>query len=278
MNKKTIVGIDDSPGSAVALHWAGRLVTQSGGDLVAVHAFRPPSTGLPLPAHERLVAERRSEFEKRWTEKVVGAGGQSLIVHDGDPRDVIEASAEAENASLVVVGQAGEAGGPGFLHLGSVAEYLAHNLNRPLAVIPASGTDPIKRIIVGVDGSDSSRAAVEWCASVAKAFDSEVVAVAVEEPFFEWTPASSPKNWRRDVEHRVEALTTALTDAGVPVDVVAQRDLHPANGLLAVASARSGDLLVVGARGAGGFTGLRVGGVAMKVLHRANLPLVLVPT
>ena len=39
-----------------------------------------------------------------------------------------------------------------------------------------------------------------------------------------------------------------------------------------------GDLLVVGARGLGGFSGLRIGGTAMGLLHRAELPLVVVPT
>lgn len=275
--EKVLVGIDDSPGSTVALHWAGRLVSRCGGEIVAVHAFRAPTTGLPRADHDHLVAERRRDFEERWTEQTVAAGARSPIVRDGDPRDVIEAVAEAESATLVVVGQAGEAGGPGFLHLGSVAEYLAHNISRPLAVIPTSGTDPIKRIIVGVDGSDASLAAVDWCVGAATSFESDVVAVAVEEPYLEWTPASSPKNWRRDVEDRVKSWTAPLTNAGVSVEVVAQRDLHPANGLLAVASARSADLLVVGARGVGGFTGLRAGGVAMKVLHRANLPLALVP-
>jgi nucleotide-binding universal stress UspA family protein len=37
------------------------------------------------------------------------------------------------------------------------------------------------------------------------------------------------------------------------------------------------DLLVIGTRGAGRFSGVRIGGVAMKVLHQASLPVVLVP-
>jgi nucleotide-binding universal stress UspA family protein len=276
--QKVLVGIDGSPGSAVALQWAGRLVAQWGGEVVALHALRSPSTGLPLAEHERFVADQRKEFEEQWTKPAIEAGAQiRALVREGDPRDLISATAEAEDATLVVVGQAGEAGGPGFLHLGSVAEYLAHNISRPLAVIPTSGTGPIKRIVVGVDGSDPSLAAVEWCADVATAVDADVVAVAVEEPYFEWTPASSPQNWRRDVERQLEEWTASLSKDGITVDVVAQRDLHPANGLLATASARSGDLLVVGARGVGGFTGLRAGGVAMKVLHKATLPLVLVP-
>ena len=276
--QRVVVGVDGSLGSSVALQWAGRLVTACGGELIAAHALRFPPTGLPLPDHERWAAERRAELEELWSRPAIEAGATTRpVIREGDPRDIIPAAAEAENATLIVVGQAGEAGGPGFLHLGSVAEYLAHNVTRPLAVIPTSGTEPIRRIAVGLDGSDPSLAAVAWSRDVAKATGAEVVAVAVDEPFLEWTPVSSPKNWRRDVERHLATWTEPLTEAGITVDVVAHRDLHPANGLLTTASARSCDLLVVGARGVGGFTGLRAGGVAMKVLHRATLPLVLVP-
>lgn len=37
------------------------------------------------------------------------------------------------------------------------------------------------------------------------------------------------------------------------------------------------DLIVVGSRGAGGVPDLRVGGVAMKLIHSSKLPLMVVP-
>ena len=116
-----------------------------------------------------------------------------------------------------------------------------------------------------------------WVAEVAPALKASVVAVQVEEPYFEWTPVSSPDNWRRDVERNIKDWTSQLAESGVSVLALAQRDLHPADGLIGVATARHADLLVIGTRGVGGFTGLRAGGVALKVLHRASLPLVLVP-
>jgi nucleotide-binding universal stress UspA family protein len=68
-----------------------------------------------------------------------------------------------------------------------------------------------------------------------------------------------------------------LASAGVAVDTVVEEELHPADGLLGAVDDHDGDLLVVGARGARGFVGLRAGGVAMKVLHRAGVPIVLIP-
>lgn len=37
------------------------------------------------------------------------------------------------------------------------------------------------------------------------------------------------------------------------------------------------DLVVAGARGVGGVSGLRIGGTALAILHRADRPVVLVP-
>jgi nucleotide-binding universal stress UspA family protein len=68
-----------------------------------------------------------------------------------------------------------------------------------------------------------------------------------------------------------------LREAGIDVATIASEDRHPADGLLAVASANKADVIVLGTRGAGGFDGLRLGGFALRVLHRARLPLVLVP-
>lgn len=276
--QKIVVGVDGSSGSAAALRWAGQLVAGRGGEVVAVHALRSPRSELPADDHDRLVAERRTMLEELWVKPAIEAGATTRsVIQDGDPRDLLASAADTEDATLVVVGRTGDARGPGFLHLGSVAEYLAHSISRPLAVIPADGTGPIHRIIVGVDGSRPSLTAFEWCVGVANAVDADVVAVAVDEPYLEWTPPSSPDNWRRDVERHAKAWIAPLMTGGVSVHVVAQRDLHPAHGLLETASDRGGDLIVVGTRGVGGFTGLRAGGVAMKVLHRATLPLVLVP-
>ena len=276
---KVVVGVDGSAGSAVALQWAARLAVKTGAEVVASHAFRPPWSEVSHDDHERLIAERKTQLEKHWVRPAIEAGATvRFVIRDDDPRDLLTRSALSEQPALVVVGRTGKAGGPGFLHLGSVAEHLAHNIDRPLAVIPSGATGPIQRIVVGVDGSEPSLNAVRWCVPVAQAFDAEVIAVTVDEPFLEWTTDSSPDNWRRDIERHLQDWVAPLTSVGVPVELVTQRNLHPADGLLGTASAQGGDLIVVGARGLGGITGLRSGGVAMKVLHRAAVPLVIVPS
>jgi nucleotide-binding universal stress UspA family protein len=275
---RIVVGIDGSDAGAAALRWAGNLSASSGARLSAVHAFAVPYAEVPPGEQQRLVAERREIVAREWLRPVEELGvtvdGETT---EGDPRWVLPEAAESAGADLLVIGRSGRGGGPGFLHLGSVVEYLAHHTRVPLAVIPPFVHGPIRRIVVGVDGSEASRAAVDWCARYAPSLGATVLATAVREPIFEWTPSWDPNNWRRATERHIQDWVEPLTDAGVAVEAIADENLNPADGLLGVASARSADLLVLGTRGAGGFLDLRFGGVAMKVLHRASLPLVLVP-
>ncbi len=272
------VGVDGSVPAATALGWAGRMAALTGADVLAINAFKAPYAELSPEDHSRLFAERESEVADRWVLPARDAGATvRTVVHGGDARGSVMSVAEAEAVDLLVLGRTGSGGGPGFLHLGSVVEHAAHHTSLPLAVIPAACPGTLERIVIGVDGSPGSSAAVSWVTEIAPAFGASVVAVHVHEPYMEWTPSTSPKNWRRDVERHIEEWTEPLTEAGVPVIPVAQRDVHPADGLLGVTAARHADVLVLGTRGLGGHVGLRAGGIALKVLHRAGIPLVLVP-
>jgi nucleotide-binding universal stress UspA family protein len=276
--KRLTVGVDGSGVASGALMWAAGLAVQLDAEVMAVNCFTHPYSEVSPEDRERLLAERKQALSEVWTAPAakIGANVDSVVV-EGDARDLLLSKAEADNSEMLVLGRIGAGGGPGFLHLGSVVEHAAHHTSIPLAVVPPGWSEAGDRIVVGVDGSKESLAAVSWVAEIAPALDATVVAVHVAEPYLEWTPADSPDNWRRDVEQHIEQWTAPLSESGVTVLPVAQRDLHPADGLLGVATARHGDMLVIGTRGVGGFAGLRAGGVALKVLHHASVPLILVP-
>ncbi|MBO0684912.1 MAG: universal stress protein, partial [Candidatus Dormibacteraeota bacterium] len=50
----------------------------------------------------------------------------------------------------------------------------------------------IERILVGLDGSDSSRAALDWAISLARGMEAELVAVYVTRPTVSRDPESGP--------------------------------------------------------------------------------------
>jgi len=90
--------------------------------------------------------------------------------------------------------------------------------------------------------------------------------------------ANDENNWRRSVESEIrENWAAPIVSAGVPLTVVALKALQPAQGILQVAGNENAELVVLGTRGIGDVSGVRVGGVAIKVVHHTDRPVVLVP-
>lgn len=271
-----VVGVDGSAAAASAMRWAGKLAAAGDIEILAVNSYRHSFSEVRPETSDRLISEREDVL-KSWIRPALDEGASvRAVLKQGDPRDVILEQAAKVRADLVVLGRTGRSGGPGFLHLGSVVEHTAHHTRQPLAVIPSAVLGPIRRIIVGVDGSGESLGALQWCADLARVTDAAVRVVVVQERNDDETDFSST-SWHEDAERQIRMWISPLTDMGITTDYVIQSDLHPADGLLGVASASDGDVLVIGTRGTGRVSGVRVGGVAMKVLHRAFLPLVMVP-
>jgi nucleotide-binding universal stress UspA family protein len=276
--KHILVGTDGSAGAANALRWASRLASRHGAEVIVMTGFEPNDSELPPGRVDSLLSRREEELAS-WSEAAqLGDVTVRAVVEPGDPRPGILAVAEREQADLIVIGRVGRSAGPGLLHIGSMAEWLAHHVERPVAVIGGNVNLTTRNVLVGVDGSDGSRSATRWVRDLRADSEIRVVAASVDQPVVEWTPEGDPENWRRDVERRIrDDYATELGAAGVEFEAVAMRGTNVADTLLQAAQEQRSDLVVVGTRGLGGFMGLRVGGVALKTLHRADRPVVLVP-
>ena len=276
--RKLLVGVDGSSRAAAALGWAARLAVRTQADLVVVSAWqRRQAEGTEHDFAERRAAAQRL-LDGEWSDPARAAGIERprTMQLDGSPDKLLEA-AETVGADLVVVGNRG-AGGLAALHIGSVAHHLAHHTRRPLAIVPEpTASDRIETIVVGVDGSPGSAAAIQWCASVAAPLGARVVAVLAFEPFVEWVPESDPRSWRSAAEWEMGVWIEPLRDRGVPVDTAIVEDIHPVAAIADTAVRRSAQLIVVGTHGLGGFTKMRLGGVAVQLVHHLGLPVVLVP-
>jgi nucleotide-binding universal stress UspA family protein len=140
------------------------------------------------------------------------------------------------------------------------------------------------KIVVGVDGSDPARRAVEWCAAHAEALGAEVVVVhAIEVPTYIgigppyiWlkTPTAEQREARHDLVAR--DWCKPLANAGVPFRVVIT-DGDPAPALMETAEHEDAALVVTGRRGHGGFRKLVLGSTSHHLSHHLHRPLVIVP-
>ena len=268
-----IVGVDGSVGGSAALRWAAELARTTNSELVAINAYHRPFAEIPPDDFDDDLAERRARLEHDWVKPAVELGVTvRTVVHEGDPRTMLD-DADAD-AALVVLGRSGHGTAPGLFHVGSVVEHVAHHVSTPLAVIQPRGTAAIDRIVLGLDGSEESAAAARWTAHHAPALHLDVVAVHVDERA---RRRSDSAELRTAAEEAIMEWASPIVAAGVDVTPLDVSGLHPADALVGIAAKRPNSLLVIGTRGTGGFTGLRIGGVAMKVLHRATSDLVLVP-
>jgi nucleotide-binding universal stress UspA family protein len=137
-------------------------------------------------------------------------------------------------------------------------------------------------VVVGVDGSPESVAALRWAARYATATGARVRALlawhypgAVGGP----PPGMAPET----VHDQTEAQMHATLDAAIATAYQGQEAAavekgtvygHPAQAL--VEASREADLLVVGHQGHGGFTGMLVGSVSIHCVTGAFCPVVVV--
>jgi nucleotide-binding universal stress UspA family protein len=242
-----------------------------------VRAFELAKADLPPERYAALRAEAADQLAG-WVAEVPGVGPDVRVdTEEGHAADVLLRRSDAESADLLVVGTRG-AGGFAGLHLGGVAHHLAHSTARPLAVVPARGAERrTETVVIGVDGSGVSGAAVAWTAGIAAAIERKVVAVYAAEPFAEWVPSSDQRSWRRRTEREIDVWVKPLHDVGTDVQIVVDRDIHPVAALERAATDHDAGLVVVGTRGLGGFSGLRLGRVPFQLVHHLGRPLVMVP-
>jgi len=135
------------------------------------------------------------------------------------------------------------------------------------------------RIVVGVDGSDPSKAALAWAIRQGTLTGATVEAViAWELPVNYGTPAPLMPP-RTDVEEAArEVIALAVADVSSPDQQVTIRcKVVEGNAprVLLDASAEA-DLLVVGSRGHGGFVEALLGSVGQHCVHHATCPVVVI--
>ncbi len=147
------------------------------------------------------------------------------------------------------------------------------------------GTDTgLARVVVGVDGSETSRHALRWAADEARSRGAELHVVHA------WdvggvgagvgvTPgrrtSAAPEGQREQAEQLVaEVLAEELGDRP-PEHIRSSIGRGSAAGVLLEAAAGA-SMLVVGSRGLGGFKGLLLGSVSTKMANHAPCPVVIV--
>jgi nucleotide-binding universal stress UspA family protein len=139
-------------------------------------------------------------------------------------------------------------------------------------------------ILVGVDGSDHASQALEWAMKMAADLHLPLTVLTVHQVgASHWTgnPIIYPEDRTEQEQERQAAEKAVAETAGrlgqsSPASVtVLSVSGNPAREL--IQASLNADLLVVGARGGGGFASLMMGSTSSQVVHHAHCPVVVMP-
>lgn len=281
-----VVGVDGSESSLAAVEFAAREATLRRRPLRIVHAFIWPNLNVPLGPTPYGPPEGGLRHD---AERIVAAAvGRTIATAPDTPvhTDIITGAAAAvlrecsHDATVIVVGDRGLGGFTGLL-VGSVAVQLAAHATCPIIVVRGVANQDLP-VAVGIDGSPANDPAVGF---------------AFEEAALRGVPLNAIHAWTRphstgpgdmlplvydvaDVEaEETRVLVGALAGwhdkyPDVPVHRTVEHG-SPRKALLEATN--RAQLMVVGTRGRGGFTGLLLGSVSQAVLHHAACPVAVVP-
>lgn len=281
-----VAGVDGSASALHAVRWAAREVARRNAPLLLVHvSYLMPEPARHLPDDLDWLLDQR----RQWLAEAVAAARAAAgpIEIATELRDGTVAKAfieESASARLIVLGRRGQEGFSDLL-LGSVPAAVAAHAHCPVVVLRSSTMDApppaTGPVVVGVDGSALSDAAVAYAFDAASVRDVPLVAVHAWLDLHltgAWTPLPMIVDWERIEadEHRMLAERLAGWQEKYPeveVRPIVVKD-RPAHALLT--AARDAQLVVVGSRGRGAVASIGLGSVSHSLLRHAPCPVVVV--
>lgn len=130
-----------------------------------------------------------------------------------------------------------------------------------------------KRILVAMDGSEAAERALRAAGALARQFDAELSAVHVPQMVGDVLMAGdlpmpypvAEREYAEACERMNKRVADLAEEGGHAAPEIIFRAGDPAREILALAKERNADLIVMGRRGLGNFSGMLVGSVTHKV-------------
>lgn len=285
-DKAILVGVDGSHASYKAIWWAANYAKHAGLTLQIVCAYSLPSyaavsfdatytaMGDDNAAHsdaQEILSKAKAIADDQ------GVEAATLIV-TGDPASVfVELS---RNYNLIVIGNRGK-GGLAERLLGTTSSSLPAYAYCPIVVVPYTDNDgnpvhlnnTITKVAVGSDESKWGVKALQIAADFAASWDAELDVIS-----------AVPK--LQGMESDKTVLDSYMEDLDVRMAPILEshpglkynKSIVPGSAVNALTNAsRDHDVVVVGSRGRGGFTGLLFGSTSQGLLQHAVNPVYVVP-
>jgi nucleotide-binding universal stress UspA family protein len=281
---EVIVGVDGSGPSRIALRWAAAEAARRGTTLEIVHAYRarrPDAADSPTQAEPAADADGKKVLAAAFDDVRLQAPGLATTgaaVQSGAAAALLDAS---DPGDLIVVGNRGHSELAAIL-AGSTCQQVALHARTSVAVVRGDVDSTGGPVVVGYDGSTAALGVLEAAFEAAAARGCGVTVVRAFRPTMPSWPADAAPPTVLNAQTAKAALTDELKRVGQPLtdkypDVAVEYSVpggDPAQVL--VDASRGAQLVVVGSRGHGGFTGLLLGSVGLHLMHHSHCPVLIV--
>ncbi|MEV4399302.1 universal stress protein [Nonomuraea sp. NPDC049607] len=277
MSTHVVVGVDGSVPATEAVEWAAADARRRGLDLRLVHVG-------PQWLHEGDAGHCARALEEAAGRARAVADGVKVTTEVLSGNVVEELIRESAAADALVLGSRGLGGFAGMM-VGSVSLAVAGHAAGPVVVVRtagaagAAGASGHGTVVVGHDGSDDSRAAMEYAVEQARARHARLhVVSAWQLPVFSpYAVAYSGlvEDVVREEQAAARERVTPWRQANPDLVITDEQPCaHPVSALMDAAA--TADLVVVGSRGRGGFASAVLGSVGHGVLHHVTCPVAVV--
>jgi nucleotide-binding universal stress UspA family protein len=295
MLDRILVPLDGSDRAESVLARVRTLLHRRDGEVVLLRSVEFPKSLRTYDA--RLLQEGRAEAKRYLSDlqqRIVDEGGRARpVVVEGPPADAILAAARDEKADVIVMSTHGRSGIERFV-LGSVTEKVVRGAEVPVLVLRSfvdgraaqALEHPMKRLLVPLDGSDTSMAVLDAVAELSRLYLAEVRLLHVDEgaiyPVGAFSgamggvpvpPARPPEPV--DPADLLKPARERLAQQGVPCTVLAATG-DAASRILESAGRHHADLIAMATHGRSGLSRWVLGSVTEKVLRHATVPLLIV--
>ncbi|MFI6495569.1 universal stress protein [Streptomyces sp. NPDC050564] len=300
MLRHVAAGIDGSPESLAAAHWAAREAMRRGAALRLVHAWEwqlRPAPSVPADMSQRSWAE---DMLARASESMRAAhSGLQVIDQSVAEAPVAALLSAAEQADLLVLGSRGLGGVAGFL-TGSVSQRIIARAPHPVVLVRAgecvadehfSAVDgispeeipetPYRDVVLGLDTDRPCDELIEFAfdAALRRGASLRVIHAFSAPSGFAAVDRLAPVNGPEllaEHEHAVVATLRPWCEK-FPEVVVAETVTEGRAARELVSASTGAALVVVGRQVREARLGTHVGSVVHAVLHHAPCPVAVVP-
>ncbi|UCC60166.1 MAG: universal stress protein [Dehalococcoidia bacterium] len=295
MYERILVPLDGSELAEAALPYAEELAGRLGSEVILIHAYE--SDDEKYRRMHQLYLQKIVEATKRGVKSRLGTGEKGEARVDsalliGHPAEQIVEYADRESIGLILMATHGRSGIKRWV-LGDVAAKVARATKGPVALIrvdekglKASKKAKISNIILPLDGSKESEAAIRPVEELASKLKANVVLLHVIAPtYFVYSipgetvemplTAEDMQRSREKAEHYLETVAAAFQKKGVNtrIEVIVGA---AADQILSLADEIPADMVAMSTHGRSGISRWAFGSITDKVLHAANTPVLLI--